>query len=75
MIQGHFQAKIGNSAHKHFLNPVGTANCHSLGQRTSRRAPSNSVWGRRYDPWHPTGLPIFGVEDIVRDGAGGRQVN
>ena len=47
----------------------------SLGQRTSRRAPSNSAWGRRYDPWRATGLPNFGVEDIVRGRGGGRRVN
>ena len=48
---------------------------HSLGQRTSRRAPSNSAWGRRYDPWCATGLPIFGGQDIIRGRGGGRRVN
>ena len=38
-----------------------------VGQGTSCRAPSNSMWGRRYDPWCPVGLPFFGVEEILID--------
>ena len=73
MIQGHFQAKIGNSAHKHFLSILLAQPTGPLVGATNKPPCSVKLGvGAEIRPVAPHGIADFRRRsDIVRDGAGG----